>query len=31
MIGESMLGLLAVLACAAGFLSREDWSAHYGI
>jgi carbon starvation protein len=30
MIGESLLGLLAVLACTAGFVSREDWMAHYG-
>ena len=29
MIGESMLGLLAVLACTAGFLSPEAWSEHY--
>jgi carbon starvation protein len=29
MIGESLLGLLAVLACTAGFLSREDWLTHY--
>lgn len=29
MVGESMLGLMAVLACTAGFASRETWSAHY--
>jgi carbon starvation protein len=29
MIGESTLGLLAVLATTAGFMSSEDWSAHY--
>ncbi len=29
MVGESMLGLLAVLACTAGFSSRETWSEHY--
>ncbi|MFQ5745504.1 MAG: carbon starvation protein A, partial [Acidobacteriota bacterium] len=29
MIGESLLGLMAVLACTAGFISREDWLAHY--
>ena len=29
MIGESMLGLLAVLACTAGFRSSETWSGHY--
>jgi carbon starvation protein len=29
MIGESLLGLLAVLACTAGFSSRLDWQTHY--
>ncbi|MEE8184135.1 MAG: carbon starvation CstA family protein, partial [Acidobacteriota bacterium] len=29
MIGESLLGLLAVLACTAGFSSRESWANHY--
>lgn len=29
MIGESLLGLMAVLACTAGFLTAEDWFAHY--
>lgn len=29
MIGESLLGLMAVLACTAGFISREQWLAHY--
>ena len=29
MVGESLLGLLAVLACTAGFRSVEAWSAHY--
>ena len=29
MVGESMLGLLAVLACTAGFRSAETWSEHY--
>jgi len=29
MVGESMLGLLAVLACTAGFRSSETWSEHY--
>ena len=29
MVGESMLGLLAVLACTAGFRSPESWSEHY--
>lgn len=29
MIGESLLGLLAVLACTAGFASREVWHEHY--
>ena len=29
MVGESMLGLLAVLACTAGFRSAESWSEHY--
>ena len=29
MVGESMLGLMAVLACTAGFQSIEAWSQHY--
>ncbi len=29
MIGESLLGLLAVLACTAGFASAETWNQHY--
>lgn len=29
MLGESLLGLMAVLACTAGFISREDWLGHY--
>ena len=29
MIGESLLGLAAVLACTAGFASREEWQGHY--
>ena len=29
MIGESTLGLLAVLATTAGFISAESWSEHY--
>ncbi len=29
MIGESLLGLMAVLACTAGFISKEHWQAHY--
>ena len=29
MIGESILGLLAVLATTAGFISAESWSEHY--
>ena len=29
MIGESMLGLLATLACTAGFASSELWHEHY--
>jgi carbon starvation protein len=29
MIGESLLGLSAVLACTAGFATRESWSEHY--
>lgn len=29
MIGESLLGLLAVLACTAGFQSPERWHEHY--
>jgi len=29
MLGESLLGLLAVLACTAGFGSSNDWHMHY--
>lgn len=29
MVGESTLGLLAVLATTAGFMSREAWADHY--
>ncbi|MBU50475.1 MAG: carbon starvation protein A [Deltaproteobacteria bacterium] len=29
MVGESMLGLLAVLACTAGFSSPDVWHSHY--
>lgn len=29
MIGESLLGLLSVLACTAGFLTRDLWMEHY--
>ena len=29
MIGESLLGLMAVLACTAGFATPEGWSEHY--
>ena len=29
MIGESFLGLMAVLACTAGFVSREAWLERY--
>ncbi len=29
MVGESLLGLLAVLACTAGFSSPEGWAEHY--
>lgn len=29
MIGESLLGLMAVLACTAGFQSPETWQEHY--
>ncbi len=29
MVGESVLGLMAVLACTAGFRSVELWSQHY--
>jgi carbon starvation protein len=29
MIGESLLGLSAVLACTAGFLSPASWKEHY--
>jgi len=30
MIGESLLALLATLACTAGFASRDLWHEHYG-
>jgi carbon starvation protein len=30
MLGESLLGLAAVLACTAGFASAGQWRAHYG-
>jgi carbon starvation protein len=30
MLGESLLGLAAVIACTAGFASRQDWNDHYG-
>jgi carbon starvation protein len=30
MAGESFLALLAVIACTAGFSSRESWLGHYG-
>ena len=29
MIGESLLGLMAILACTAGFVSREAWLDRY--
>ena len=29
MLGESLLGLMAVLACTAGFVSRQEWFARY--
>ena len=29
MLGESALGLMAVLACTAGFVSEEEWLARY--
>ena len=29
MMGESLLGLTAVLACTAGFASREEWQSYY--
>ena len=29
MLGESVLGLMAVLACSAGFVSREAWLERY--
>ncbi len=29
MLGESLLGVMAVLACTAGFVSRQDWLARY--
>jgi carbon starvation protein len=29
MIGESLLGLMAVLACTAGFSTPESWQQHY--
>jgi carbon starvation protein len=30
MIGESVLGLAAVIACTAGFSSKVAWQSHYG-
>ena len=30
MIGESLLGLIAVLATTAGFSERAEWTSHYG-
>jgi carbon starvation protein len=30
MIGESLLGLLATMACTAGMASADDWHGHYG-
>jgi carbon starvation protein len=29
MVGESLLGLLSVLACTAGFATAHQWSQHY--
>jgi carbon starvation protein len=29
MLGESLLGLIAVLACTAGFATSADWAGHY--
>ncbi|MDA2925788.1 carbon starvation protein A [Acidobacteria bacterium AH-259-G07] len=29
MIGESLLGLVSVLACTAGFVTRDLWMSHY--
>tara|TARA_Y100000588_G_scaffold382085_1_gene468898 strand:- start:396 stop:2066 length:1671 start_codon:yes stop_codon:yes gene_type:complete len=29
MLGESLMGLMAVLACTAGFVSREEWLVRY--
>ena len=29
MLGESVLGLMAVLACTAGFVSRDEWLTRY--
>lgn len=29
MLGESVLGLMAVLACTAGFVSRDEWLSRY--
>ena len=29
MIGESLLGLVAVMACTAGFINAEAWQTHY--
>ena len=29
MLGESLLGVMAVLACTAGFVSRQEWLARY--
>ena len=29
MLGESLLGVMAVLACTAGFVTRQEWLARY--
>lgn len=29
MLGEGTLALMSILACTAGFASRQDWQAHY--
>ena len=29
MLGESLLALMAAMACTAGFVSREKWLSHY--
>lgn len=29
MLDESVLGLMAVLACTAGFVSRDEWLSRY--